>query len=468
MRLSLRWRLTLWITLALAAVLLGFGALVYGLLRSALYERLDETLRHQWRDLEEDRRLATERDARLRYLIDEFEEHEHGFCIVYDQEGKVHLRTEQLAADSVPPAPPTSTGGPSYADVTLPVIGRQRTLVGSLNLGSREYTVLLLTSLEDVDRALAQLLAALGMAGPVALALGGGLSYFLARKSLAPMQQLHHSTEQITADRLDRRLPVANPDDELGRLTKTINAMIGRLERSFAEIRRFTADASHELRTPLTAIRTEAEVALRKPLSVQEHQDLLGSILEECQRLTLLTEQLLTLAREDAGGAGMSRAPVDLTNLVLGVLETMRPLAELKGVSLENQCDGALRVAGDEARLRQVFVNLLENAIKYTPAGGKVWVELGLAGPSVAVAVHDTGIGIPPEHLPHVFDRFYRVDKARTRAEGGTGLGLSIAQKVVADHGGHIELDSTPGRGTTCTVTLPRMWDEHGNSEDLS
>jgi heavy metal sensor kinase len=454
MALTIRWRLTLWNALAVAAVVVVFGALVYGRVRAVLYDRLDQALRSGWQELERDTRLASERDQRLRYLIGELEEHNNTYCIVYDAAGRAFARTEKLAAESVPLAPPVAPGGPRSSDMDLPILGRQRALCGTLSLGAQECTVLLLSPLEEVDHSLARLLAALAMAGPVALALGGGLAYLLARKALAPVRQLHLATQEIHADRLDRRLPVASPADELGMLTQTINEMIGRLERSFAQIRRFTADASHELRTPLAVIRTEAEVAMQKPLSVAEHQELLGSILEECERLTRLTDQLLMLAREDAGG-GDCGGTVDLTTLVVYVVETLRPLADVKGVDLQAGSAGAVPVHGNAARLRQVFANLLDNALKYTPAGGAVRVEVGRSGSAALVTVRDTGIGIPPEHLPHVFDRFYRVDEARTRALGGTGLGLSIAQKVVADHGGRIELASTPGQGTTCTVLLP-------------
>jgi len=231
--------------------------------------------------------------------------------------------------------------------------------------------------------------------------------------------------------------------------------MIARLERSFAEVRRFTADASHELRTPLTAIRTETEVALRKLSITPEQQQLLGSVLEECERLARLTDQLLALSREDAGVAHQAREPVDLTALVTGVAETMRPLAEARGLRLDARASGALLVRGDESRLRQVFYNLLDNAIKYTPAGGEVRVRAEAREGEAVVTVRDSGVGIPAEHLPRVFDRFYRVDKARSREMGGTGLGLSITRSIVVAHGGRIELDSSPGRGTTCTVTLP-------------
>jgi heavy metal sensor kinase len=454
-RWSIRWRLTLWITLALAVVLLGFSALVYGFVAHALYEQVDRSLLAESEQLRHDGRLAGDPAGRLRYWIDEFWEHEKFFCVVYDSQGRVFARTAELAADSIPAGPPAATDGLQFDSRTLPVIGRQRALAERLRVGGEEFRVLHLASLEDVDQELGHLVAALAAAVPLALLLSGGLAYLLARKALAPMEQLHRATEQVTADRLDRRLPVVNPGDELGRLTQTINAMIARLERSFAEIRRFTADASHELRTPLTAIRTEAEVALGQPFSPADYHQLLGSILEEVDRLTRLTDQLLTLAREDAGTVRYACEPLDLNGLLNRVAETLRPLAEVRGLHLDMHGPGAVQVRGDEPRLRQVFYNLLDNAIKYTPEGGRVEVRLKTGSGAAVVTVRDTGVGIPPEHLPHVFDRFYRVDKVRSRAQGGFGLGLSIAQSIVAAHGGRIEIASTPGQGTTCTVTLP-------------
>lgn len=455
MRLSIRWQLTLWNTLALAVVLLGFGGLVYALLARALYTSIDRSLVAEFQELEHDARLASNRDARLRYWIDELKEHENISCIVYDADGTVYQRTAELPLDSLPPMPSVSVGHLRLTEATLPVLGHQRVLDSRLHLGNEEFTVSFLMSLQEADHALGQLLMVLATAVPVALVGAGGLGYFLARKGLAPVERLHRLAEEITVDRLDRRLPVVNPNDELGRLTQTINAMIGRLERSFAEIRRFTADASHELRTPLTAIRTETEVALRKPLCPTEYQNLLGSILEECERLTRLTDQLLTLSRDDAGTTRTRDAPMDLANVLAGVVDMMRPLAEVKGLHVEAARNGPLVIHGDEARLRQVFCNLLDNAIKYTPEGGTIEVRLGQHGQAAVVTVRDTGIGIPSEHLPHVFDRFYRVDKARSRDEGGTGLGLSIARSIVQSHGGQIAIASSGGQGTTCTVSLP-------------
>jgi heavy metal sensor kinase len=452
---SIRWRLTLWNTIVLAVVFVGFGALVYGLLARALYQGIDRSLRAEFQELEEDPLLARNRDERLRYWIRELREHENIFCVVYDAEGQVYERTADLAAESVPPSLSETIGDYRFADAKLPKIGRQRLLTRRLLLGEKEFTIALLFPLGDTDRELWQLLMVLVTAGPLALIGAGGLGYLLARHALAPVERLHRLTEEITAERLDRRLPVANAKDELGRLTWTINAMIGRLERSFAEIRRFTADASHELRTPLTAIRIETEVALRRSLTTGEYQHLLGSILEECDRLTRLADQLLMLSREDAGMIPQACGPVDLSSLVAGVVETMRPLTEAKGLRLQAGGNGPLGIHGDEARLRQVFYNLLDNAIKYTSEGGTIEVQLARHDKTAMVSIRDTGIGIAPEHLPRVFDRFYRADKARNRAHGGAGLGLSIAQSIVTAHGGHIDIASSPGQGTTCTVILP-------------
>jgi heavy metal sensor kinase len=455
MRLSIRWRLTLWNTLALAVVLLGFAGMVYALLARALYEQTDQKLLGGYQQLEHDKRLSEDRDGRVRHWIDEMWEHEHVVCVVCDRQGKVHARTAEVAADSVPAFPDAAPGEPRYRTLAVPILGRQRAASGRLRLGGEEFDVLLLASLEESDHELRELLAALTLAVPAALAASAVLGYLLARKALAPVEELRRSTREITAERLDRRLPVTNPGDELGALAETINEMISRLERSFAEVRRFTADASHELRTPLTAIRTEAEVAVAKSPGTTEQNQLLGSILEECERLSRLTDQLLTLSREDAGVARQIREPIDLTALVTGVAETMRPLAESRGLELRCTPPAAARVSGDDGRLRQVFINVLDNAIKYTPEGGRIEVGVETKGRDAVVAVRDTGIGIPTEHLPHVFERFYRVDKARSREQGGTGLGLSISKSIVRAHGGGIELTSVPGQGTACVVTLP-------------
>lgn len=320
-----------------------------------------------------------------------------------------------------------------------------------------------MTSPDETDHVLTMLRAALFVAVPLMLVLAGGLAYWLAGQSLAPLDTLDRATKQITARSLDRRLPVANTDDELGRLTATINEMIGRLERSFAELRRFTADASHELRTPLAVLRTEAEVAMRQEMSPEQSRAVLGSVLEECDRLTRLSDQLLTLARQEGESMRKRFGPVSVGELARDVVESLRPLAEAKGLSLRCTAHDAT-ACGDTNQLRQVLINLIDNAIRYT-AQGEIVVTVEARPDAVLVRVTDSGEGIPAEHLPHVFERFYRVDKARSREFGGTGLGLSIARSIIEAHRGTIEIASTVGKGTTCTIRLPRT-DVPNSTED--
>ena len=317
----------------------------------------------------------------------------------------------------------------------------------------------------EADHVLEMLRTVLFVAVPMMLVLAGGTAYWLAGRALAPVSALDQATRSVTVQSLDQRLPVANPNDELGRLTTTINEMLARLERSFVEMRRFTADASHELRTPLSVLRAEVELALGKSLSMEQLQDLLGSVLEECERLTKLTEQLLMLARRDAGLSIRREELVDLWTLVEGTVESLRPLAEIKNLALECRASVAW-VRGDPDQLRNLIVNILDNAIKYT-ATGAVAVVVSQEREIVTVRISDTGEGIAPEHVPRVFERFYRVDKARSRELGGTGLGLSIARSIIEGHRGTIELASATGQGTICTITLPRA-DTISATEDLT
>jgi heavy metal sensor kinase len=455
-RLSIRWRLTFWNTLALTVVLTCFACLVYGLLRQALFEQTDRLLLTALGQLRDDPRAQEDPESRMGYWIKEYREHMGLLCVVYRLDSSAHARTPGLADESLPPAP-VSSEGRVVSTGLFPGIGRHRLLAERMRLGRQEFVVVLLAPLEAVERELDHVRNVLLAAGPIALILSAGFGYWLARTALAPVDRLRRATEEITADRLDQRLPVLEPSDELGRLSRTINAMIARLEQSFEEIRRFTADASHELRTPLTVLRTEVEVSLGQALSAAEHRERLGAILEELGRMSRLTDQLLTLSRRDAGVEPFALVALDLCVLVAGVVDALRPLAEAKGVLLQLDAEGpACPIAGDEALLRQVFINLVDNALKFTPEGGRVTVRVSWSGQGGVVCVTDTGIGIAAEHLPHVFDRFYRVDRARSRAEGGTGLGLSIAQSIVKAHGGTIEMTSTPGKGSVCTVTLLR------------
>jgi heavy metal sensor kinase len=292
-----------------------------------------------------------------------------------------------------------------------------------------------------------------GLPLAVLLAVAGG--WFVARRSLVPVGAMAGRAREISASSLSQRLPVANPHDELGRLATVFNATLRRLENSFAELRRFAADASHELRTPLTALRTEGEVALCSAGEPEQFRQSIGAMLEEAQRLHDLVDSLLTLARAEADQQPLSRVPVDLGALSRGVVESLRVLADEKHQQLALELDGEVPMAGEAALLRHALLNLVHNAIRYTPPGGRIAVRCLRRNREAVIEVTDTGEGIAPEHQAKVFERFYRVDKARSSGQGGAGLGLAIARLAVERHGGQIELESVTGKGSVFRIILP-------------
>ena len=288
----------------------------------------------------------------------------------------------------------------------------------------------------------------------LAIALGGGL--WLADRAMRPVHTITQAARTISETDLNRRLNMKSKD-ELGELANTFDAMLARLQAAFERQRQFVADASHELRTPLTIVNLESSRALASKRSPEEYQRALGVIRSENEFMSHLVSDLLTLARMDAGQMAMEKTPLDLSDLALEAVERLIPLAERKNVRLETGALPEVNILGDRRYLLQMLSNLVENGIKYT--GGvekRVHVETGLDGASAWVRVCDTGEGIPPEHLPHLFDRFYRVDKVRSRGEdetqGGNGLGLSIVNWIVKAHGGEVRVESAPGAGTTFEV----------------
>jgi heavy metal sensor kinase len=258
----------------------------------------------------------------------------------------------------------------------------------------------------------------------------------------------------IHAERLNDRLPVDNPDDELGRLATVFNETLTRLESSFEQMRRFTADASHELRTPLTAIRSVGEVGLRGRRGEAAYREIIGSMLEEVDRLALLVDRLLTLSRADTGQAKLSLDTVDIRELAEEVAEQLGVLAEEKNQSIHVRFEGAARRVADRMVLKQALLNLVDNAIKYSPVGGRIEIRVADSPEGPVIDVVDTGPGIPPELRSRVFDRFYRADKARSRENGGTGLGLAIAKWAVEVNGGRLTLEPESGSGSCFRITL--------------
>ncbi len=269
------------------------------------------------------------------------------------------------------------------------------------------------------------------------------------------MDKIAASAERISSQNLSERLPVAHTGDELEHLSITLNHMVDRLDQAFQYSRRFVADASHELRTPLTVLRGELESLVQEPELPPEWQERLGSALEEVERLANIVEGLFAISRLDAGEAQAEWVRFDLAQLAASTADQMYLLAEDKRIELTCAAAKAVWVIGDRARLKQVVVNLLDNAIKYTPEGGAVTVTVNSINSRAVLEVADNGVGIPSEALPRIFDRFFRVDKARSREQGGAGLGLSIVRSICAAHHGHVEAASTPGRGSHFRVELP-------------
>ena len=302
---------------------------------------------------------------------------------------------------------------------------------------------------------LGEFAAVLGLSLPFAFAVAVVAGYLLARRALAPVSAMTARARRITAEHLDERLPVENPADEFGQLAGVVNEALDRLERAFETLRRFTADASHELRTPLTAIRTVGEVGLRERRGEADYREMIGSILEEAERLTATVDSLLLLSRADAGKADLQPAPMSLDGLATEVAADLAVLAEEKRQQVRVEASAAVMIVADWPAVRQAAINLLDNAIKYSPDGAVIRLVVRRAGPSGVLDVIDNGPGIAPEHLPHVFERFYRADKARSRAGGGAGLGLAIARWAVEANGGRIEVESELARGSVFSIVLP-------------
>ncbi|HTE45223.1 MAG TPA: HAMP domain-containing sensor histidine kinase, partial [Gemmatimonadaceae bacterium] len=285
------------------------------------------------------------------------------------------------------------------------------------------------------------------------------VAYVVVGNAFRPVDQLINEVEAITDGRsLHRRLPADASNDELSRLSLTVNAMLSRLETSFAALRRFTADASHELKTPLTVLRADVERAMHPVTDRSERMVVLEEALQETARMSDLVDSLLTLARADEGRFDIYRVPIELDPLVREVYETAVILGEDAGLSISMPVLDNAIIMGDRTRLRQLLLNLVTNAIKYTPRGGRVEVTVSRRpNDEITISVRDTGIGIAANDLPHVFDRFWRADRVRSRASerGGFGLGLSISQWIVQAHGGTIAVQSRLGRGSVFTVNLP-------------
>jgi heavy metal sensor kinase len=326
--------------------------------------------------------------------------------------------------------------------------------IPGLPLSTQPGALIIGRSTRQIDEALHGLVRTLVIAVPLALAVAAGGGIFLARRALKPVDKIAQTAQEIEENDLSQRINV-HTKDELGRLAATLNEMIGRLQGAFQRQKQFTSDASHELRAPLAVIEAESSLALQKERPPSDYRQSLETISQEARQMSSLIQQLLILARADAGKEQWDFTEVDLGKLTTNLSTDIEVLCQEKGLNFQLGQPQDLVVRGDEARLRELFMNLLDNAIIYTPSPGTVSVSLRREGQMAVVAIKDTGVGIPAEDIPFIFERFYRVDKSRSRADGGIGLGLAICQHIAEAHGGKIEVESQVGVGSTFSVWLP-------------
>ena len=450
---SVRVRLALWYVGVMVVVLAVYIAAVFELVRTNASGVLDEQLRVDF-DWASDM-LAQRPDGTIA-PYDETGEGDSPWLQVWSVNGQLLYDTPEARRNPVPASDQLAVKADEQI-VTVPGVSPPyRILSGPSRIGGQPVVVQVARSELTITQSMKQLLFVLLLGLPFGVAAAGLGGYSLARRALAPVDRMSERARLITAERLKERLPVDNPDDERGRLATVFNETLTRLESSFEQMRRFTADASHELRTPLTVIRSVGEVGLRGRRDEVAYREIIGSMLEEVDRLARLVDRLLMLSRADTGQSKLSTDIVDLSELADEVAAQLGVLAEEKQQSITLERTGAPRWTGDRLVLRQALLNLVDNAIKYSPVGGRITIRVAESPAAAVVEVSDTGPGIPEELQSRIFDRFYRLDKSRSRDNGGTGLGLSIAKWAVEVNGGQLTLEKTNGVGSTFRITLPQ------------
>ena len=464
---SIRFRLTLWFMVALALLMFAVSVVVYFGLQRTLIENVDATLR------EAARRALTEAESQPSTARSQQDQLRRIALLSAAPTRLLSFKGEVLTSDPTFPAidvalqnltaattgnarlETIAVGTSEYRLYTAPVKAKES--------GVRIAVVQVAQSLERENTTLADLRRLFAVLFPIALlaaALGG---LFLASRALAPMERVRRNVEGIVAGRVDQpdltqRVGRNVAGDEIGRLANTFDGLLERVQQAMSRERQFTADASHELRSPLTVLKGELSVALSRERTAEEYRDTLAQLEASVDEMSLLVEDLLTLARTNSSRASAAQVyeRIDLVKLVSQVCERLQVIADSKEMQLTlPESSTPVVVLGNKLKLQRVITNLLDNALRYTPEGGQVWARAFVDGAVAHIEIEDTGIGIPPEHLLRVFDRFYRTDAARARENGGTGLGLAIAQAIVRSHSGEIGVTSQVGKGTCFKVTLP-------------
>jgi heavy metal sensor kinase len=461
---SIRFRLAAWHAVLLTAVFALLGGLLYATVKAYLDETLLETQARRARQIA-GTLLANAPRTGEDYVVREIKalydpELSDRFIRVTRGDGSVLYVSGPPNDQSFDPSSVPAARAERAAEFTrLERLGDGRSvLIAAFRAATAQgspYLVEVGTSGEPVDRLARHILLLLTLGIPIVVAVAAAGGYLLARQALTPVEEIARKAEIITQHNLSERLPVARTGDELERLSTALNLMITRLDEAFRNSKRFVADASHELRTPLTVIQGELENLAADPQLLAELRDRVGSTLEEVERLGKIVQKLFALSRLDAGEAQEEWVRLDVSALVAATSDQMLLLAEDRNIRVTRETGDPVYVMGDRARLKQVVVNLIDNAVKYTPPGGTVRLRVRRDSTHGIIEVADTGVGIPPEAVPLVFERFFRVDRERSAGDGGAGLGLAIVKSICAAHGGRVDVESVAGSGSRFSVTLP-------------
>ncbi len=456
--LSIRMRLTLSYTVVLTLTLGLLGAALYLELKRSVYAAVDEDLVGRLAGVQ---RLMQREIPRMsgQELREEFREHSGlrpggDMLKVWESHGDLVFESSSIREYNIPmPAPSTVNVFDTQTVSDRPI----RVLRSDMRVAEQDYTVLLATAVGQTQQAVTHFGWMLVASIPAVLAmavLGGSV---MSRRALAPVDEITNTARSISAQNLSQRLNVVQTGDELQRLSETLNEMMSRLQASFQRVNQFTADASHELRTPIALIRSTAELSLRRRRDEGEYRESLNQILQEAVRTTSLIENLLVLARVDSGTETMEFSRANVTSIIEDVCRHASCLAEERQVELVRDLPSLpISAEVDASAIRRLMLILIDNAVKYSPEGGRVLVRIDGDEQNVVIRVEDSGIGIAEGDLPYIFDRFYRADKARSRDVGGTGLGLNIAQWIASAHQAQIQVQSTPGKGSVFSVRIPR------------
>jgi len=455
--LPLRVRLAAWYFVVLFLAFGAFSLLAFFEVRGSIRSAVDEGLRDRAADIQELlERQWTPEQVKRELAAGSSVRGEDDILQIAETRGEWAYSSVSALRYGLQLVRPAKPGEKSQFSTVYSKGMPLRILNGQLRTVDKAYDVQIAAPMDDFYDAVNRFGLLLLFSVPILLLVASAGGYWLSRKAVAPVGEIARAAQSISEHELSKRLPVPQTGDELQSLSETLNEMFGRLESAFKRVTQFTADASHELRTPVALMRTRTEVALRKPRSEGQYRETIVRIHQELERTSALIENLMTLARADSGSEPLQVAPTNLSDILFEISEPARLLAEGKSIQYDQRLpETALWVSGNVPSLRRLFLILIDNAVKYTLREGRISVVLEASDGAAVTEIRDSGVGIPPTDLPHIFERFYRADESRSRESGGTGLGLSIAKWIAEAHHGSISVVSKVGEGSIFRVQIP-------------